>query len=70
MVKLRTIRCCPDDPHGNAEDYLLHRLPANQSEAFERHLTACEACLRVLVEERAIIRAFKAAAANMGLSNR
>ena len=65
LVKLQTIFGCPDDPHGNAEDYLFGRLPANESEAFERHLIACEAFRRVVVEERAIIRAFKAAAAKM-----
>jgi anti-sigma factor RsiW len=66
VVKLLTIAGCPGDPHGNAGSYLLERLTANESEAFERHLIACEACLRVLIGERAIIRAFKAATATLG----
>jgi anti-sigma factor RsiW len=70
VVKLLTIVGCPDDPHAKAEEYLLGRLAANESEAFERHLIACEACLRVVVDERAIIRAFKAAAAKIQILSR
>ncbi|MFJ9244589.1 anti-sigma factor domain-containing protein [Streptomyces sp. NPDC101776] len=50
-----------DDPHRLTGAYALHALPDDERDAFERHLTGCEACAQETAE-------LSATAARLGLA--
>ena len=47
-LNLKYAGACPDDPDDIAESYLLHLLPAGETEFFEEHYLACGRCTGIL----------------------
>ena len=58
---------CPADPVQVAELYVMDRLPAGQTAAFEDHYIGCAACATVLQDAIEYFTAMRAAAEELAL---
>ena len=60
---------CPADPQQIAETYVLGRLTADQTTAFEDHFVGCAACATVLQDAIGFVTAMRAAAEELALKS-